>query len=355
LTRDARRRVGVLLINLGTPESPSTGDVRRYLREFLSDPRVIDTHPLGRWLLLNAVILPTRPARSAAAYQKVWMEAGSPLLVHGRALVRAVALELGPDFVVELAMRYGKPSIASGLARLREADVDELILFPLFPQYSAAATASALAEAHQRLAADWDVVPVSSLGAFCDHPGFIAAIAEIAEPALAEFQPDHVLFSYHGLPERQIRKSDPSGSHCLASDDCCDAIGSTNRNCYRAQCHATTRALRERLALDSQRSSVSFQSRLGRTPWIQPFTDHLLDDLPKRGVKRLAVFCPSFVADCLETLEEIGIRAREQWTAAGGEALLLIPCPNAHPTWVKAVADLVRTRAIAVHDELTPS
>jgi ferrochelatase len=342
------RRSGVLLINLGTPDSPSTRDVRRYLREFLSDPRVIDSHPIVRSLLLYLVILPTRPARSAAAYQQVWMEGGSPLLVNGRALERAVAEALGEDFVVELAMRYGNPSIADALARLRAAGVDELILFPLFPQYSAAATASALGRVFEELAAGWDVETVSSIAPFYDAPGFIDSVAAVAEPELAAFGADHVLFSYHGLPERQIRKSAPDASGCLASDDCCERAAAAAGGCYRAQCFATTRALQARLGLEADQCSVAFQSRLGRTPWIRPFTDHLLDELPKRGVKRLAVFCPSFVADCLETLEEIGIRAREQWRQAGGEELLLIPCPNAHPSWVSAVADMVRDRSSAV-------
>jgi ferrochelatase len=339
------RRSGVLLINLGTPDSPSTRDVRRYLRQFLSDPRVLDSNAIVRTLLLNLVILPTRPARSAAAYRKVWMENGSPLLVHGRALQEAVAEALGDDFVVELAMRYGNPSIASGVARLRAAEVGELLLYPHFPPYSAAATASALAEALDQLGASWDVGPVSTVGAFYDDPGFIDAMAQIAEPRLAAFGADHVLFSYHGLPERQIRKSAPKSAGCLDREGCCDAPDAAAGGCYRAQCFATSRALRARLQLDEQSCSISFQSRLGRTPWIRPFTDHELDELPKRGVKRLAVFCPSFVADCLETIEEIGIRAREQWNEAGGEELLLIPCPNVHPTWVEAVARRVRERA----------
>ena len=339
------RRSGVLLINLGTPASPSTGDVRRYLRQFLSDRRVIDTHPVLRKLLLETVILPTRPAKSARAYQQVWTPDGSPLLVHGRALTRALQAALGDRFRVELGMRYGKPSIGAGLDALRAAGVDELILFPLFPQYSAAASASALAECFERLGEGWDLGAVRAIGPFYEHEAFVGALAEIAEPRLASFGADHVMFSYHGLPERQIRKSDASGQHCLTGESCCDRIQDANRNCYRAQCFATTRALRARLGIEEARSSITFQSRLGRTPWIRPFTDHAFDELPQQGVKRLAVFCPSFVADCLETLEEIGIRGREQWSRAGGEELLLIPCPNSHPSWVLGVAQIVRDAA----------
>lgn len=344
MTRTGHRS-GVLLINVGTPDSPSTRDVRRYLRQFLSDPRVLDSNAVLRTLLLYGVILPTRPARSARAYRKVWMQGGSPLRVHGQALRKAVSEALGDAFAVELAMRYGNPSIASGLERLRAADVDELILFPLFPQYSAAATGSALAEAFEQLGAGWDLVPVSTVAPFYDDPGFIDAIAAIAEPELAAFGADHVLFSYHGLPERQIRKSARDPDHCLASEGCCHAIEAAQSGCYRAQCFATSRTLRRRLGLDETHCSVAFQSRLGRTPWIRPFTDDELDQLPKRGVERLAVFCPSFVADCLETLEEIGIRARQQWEEAGGEQLLLIPCPNAHPRWVETVVKRIHERA----------
>ena len=170
-------------------------------------------------------------------------------------------------------------------------------------------------------------------------------MAALARTPLREFRPDHVLFSYHGLPERQIRKSDASGSHCLSSDSCCAAIGAANPDCYRAQCFATTRALAAALALEAERHSISFQSRLGRIPWIRPYTDQVLAELASRGIRRLAVLCPSFVADCLETLEEVGIRARQQWMEAGGEDFLLIPSLNADPRWAEGVADMVRDRA----------
>lgn len=342
MTPTDRPRTGVLLVNLGTPDAPRPREVRRYLREFLSDPRVLTMPTLARTLLLEGVILPTRPRKSAAAYRQVWMDAGSPLLVHGRALREGVAKALGDDFVVELGMRYGNPSIASAVDALATAGVDRLVALPLFPQYSAAATASALAKIHEVTASRFDVRALVTLGAFHDDPGFIAAWREVARPVLADFSPDHVLFSYHGLPENQIVKSDPSGSHCLATADCCAIARAANRHCYRAQCFRTSEALVETLSLDVARTSSAFQSRLGRTPWIRPFTDEAVVELAGRGVERLAVMCPAFVADCLETLEEIEIRLAEQWRSLGGRALRLVPSLNAHPRWVEAVADLVR-------------
>jgi ferrochelatase len=338
----AERPTAVLLVNLGTPDSPAVGDVRRYLREFLSDPRVIDINPVGRWLLLELVILPLRPARSASAYRKVWGEDGSPLLAHSRRLTAGVQAALGPGYVVELAMRYGNPSIPAALARLEAAQPERIVVLPLFPQYSSAATGSAIERVYQVLGGAWNVVPLATIGAFHDDPGFLDAFAEVGRRHLEPFRPDFVLFSYHGLPERQIRKSDPGGAHCLRSATCCDRAVPENRHCYRAHCYATTRALAARLGLTADRHSVAFQSRLGRTPWIRPYTDLVLPELARAGKKRLAVLCPAFVADCLETVEEIGIRAREQWRGLGAEELLLVPSLNAEPRWVAAVADLVR-------------
>ena len=328
---------GVLLLNLGTPDSPRVPDVRRYLRQFLSDPLVIDLPRPLRRLLLEAVILPFRPRRSAEAYAKIWTDAGSPLLVHGLALRDRVAAALGGDFAVELGMRYGEPSIPGAVERLRGAGAGRVLVMPLFPQYSEAATRSALEAAALALdgrALSWRVVRED----FHAEPGFVAALAERAAPALERFRPDHVLLSYHGLPERQIRRLDASGGHCLAKADCCDALGEVNRRCYRAQCHATSRALARALGLAPEAHGTAFQSRLGPTRWIRPYTDRVLPELRRRGVARLAVLCPSFVADCLETLEEIGIRAREQWRELGGEALELVPCLNADPAWARTLA-----------------
>jgi len=325
---------GLLLINLGTPDAPTTPAVRRYLHEFLSDPRVIDINPVGRALLLHLVILRFRPAKSAHAYRAIWdPERGSPLLSHGKDLAAGVQARLGNAWRVELAMRYGSPSIASALRQLREVDrVDRIVALPLFPQYAASSTATAVARVMELAPGAWDVPALDVVPAFFDDPGFLAAWEEVARPALAAARADHVLFSFHGLPVRQIHKSDRE-ARCLRAPDCCDRPHPT---CYRNQCYATARALAERLGLTDY--TVCFQSRLGRTPWIEPHTDATIDRLAREGKKRLAVLCPAFVADCLETLEEIGMRARDQFKAAGGEELVLVPSLNATPRWVEAVA-----------------
>jgi ferrochelatase len=335
-------RTGVLLVNLGTPDSPATRDVRRYLREFLGDPLVMDIPALPRWLILHCLILPFRPRRSAAAYQKIWTAEGSPLRVQGLRLRDGVARELGGGYAVELAMRYGEPSIRGALERLASAGIDRWVVLPLFPQYSAAATRSAVDKVTCELARAGNTAPTRVLGAFYDDAGFLAAFRDVARRHLDAFRPDHVLFSYHGLPERQVRAADASGVHCLASAACCDAVSEVNRDCYRAQCFATTRSLAQALGLGPREHSLSFQSRLGRTPWIQPYTDRVLAELAARGARRLAVVCPAFVADCLETLEEIAIRGREQWLGLGGDALELVPSLNAEPAWIEAVAAMVR-------------
>jgi ferrochelatase len=336
---------GVLLVNLGTPDAPETGPVRRYLREFLSDPRVIDIPRLARFLLLNLIILPLRPKKSAAAYASIWSHdglKGSPLLAHGRALQSKVQALLGRDYVVSLGMRYGNPSLHSAVNELERAGTTSFTCLPLFPQYSSAANGSAVEEVMRVVKGRWNIPGINFLGAFYDHPGFLDAFAEISRPQLEAFRPDFVVFSYHGLPERHMHKSDPTGRHCLSSPHCCDRIVPANRFCYRAQCFVTTRGLVERLGLEPGRFESTFQSRLGRTPWIKPYTDEFLPELAKKGVRRVAVLCPAFVADCLETLEEIGDRARADWKAAGGEELTLVTSLNSHDVWAKVVADMVR-------------
>jgi ferrochelatase len=333
-------RTGILLINLGTPDAPDPAPVRRYLREFLSDPRVLDINPIGRALLLNLIILPVRPKRSAAAYKKIWTAEGSPLLVHSRALAAALR-ERMPEYPIELAMRYGSPAIEPALTRLRERSCDRIVVVPLYPHYAASSTGSSVERVYRIAAKLWNTPYITVVPPFYEHPAFIGAFAAVGRPQLEALAPDRVLFSFHGLPERHvIASADPN--LCVAKPDCCDHLVDGNRNCYRAQCFATARALAAKLGLASDAWSISFQSRLGRTPWIKPYTDEVIPALAKQGVRKLAVFCPAFVADCLETLEEIGIRARTDFQAAGGETLELMTSLNAEPVWVEALEQLVR-------------
>jgi ferrochelatase len=336
---------GVLLLQLGTPTSPEPRDVRRFLREFLSDPRVIDLPAPLRFLLVRLVVLPQRARVSAAAYRAIWTPEGSPLLAHSRALAAALARALGPGFAVELGMRYGEPSLAGALARLRAAGAGRILALPLFPQLAEATVGSARASLRAHAAAAG--VRAEVLPPFFDDPGFLAAWSEVAREPLARLRPDHVLFSFHGLPERQVRSADPTGAHCLARAGCCEADEAPLARCYRAQCSATARALAAALSLEARAWSLGFQSRLGRGAWIRPYTDECLEALAARGAKRLAVLCPSFVADCVETLEEIGIRGRARWRALGGDELQLVPSLNAHPAWVAALAAMARRAAAA--------
>lgn len=336
------RPTGVLLIQLGTPDSTEVSDVRKYLREFLSDPRVIDIPAPARALLLNAVILPFRPRRSAEQYEKIWTDDGSPLTIHTESLSSALQEALGDGYRVAYGMRYQNPPIETAVTRLAAANCDRIVVLPLFPQYASASTGSALEKALDVIGERWNVPNVVTIGDFYDEPGFIRSVAEVARPQLEAFDPDHTILSYHGLPEKQVKKSDPTGEWCLQRPDCCDQMVEANRFCYRAQCFATSRALASELNLEDGTYSTTFQSRLAGQKWIEPYTDVKVEELYKSGVRRLAVLTPSFTADCLETLEEIGIRLREQWEGLGGEELLLVPCVNASPSWVAAVVDLVR-------------
>ncbi|MBI1909270.1 MAG: ferrochelatase [Deltaproteobacteria bacterium] len=311
---------GILLVNLGTPSAPTTKAVRRYLKQFLSDPRVIDINPILRFGLVRFLILPFRSPRSARQYQKVWTAEGSPLLCRTEALRKAVAENLGEDYVVEIGMRYGTPSIESGLKKLMEKKVSCLKVLPLFPQQASSSTGSAIEEFFRVAGRLRQIPPVQILPPFYDCEGFLDSFAEIGRPLVEKARPDHILFSFHGLPERHIAKGDP----------------------YQMQALFTARAIARRLGLAEGSYSVTFQSRLGRTPWIRPYTDRTLLDLVRQGKKRFLVFCPSFVADCLETLEEIAIRNREAVLAAGGEEVILVPSLNTHPRWVETVCDLVR-------------
>jgi len=331
-----KERVGLLLVNLGTPDTPHPRDVRRYLREFLSDPRVMDLPPLRRFLLLELLILPRRPRVAAAAYRKIWTSDGSPLLVHGRALAGKLQARLGDAVQVELAMRYGSPSVASALDRFDRGGVSRLTLLPLYPHYSAAATGSTIEHVLKSAGGRWNTPFLQVVPPFYEHPAYLDARAETVRPFLAGGEPERVFMSFHGLPERQLRRSDPSGRHCLARADCCAAIDAANRYCYRAQCYASARQLGERLGLAPERVGVCFQSRLGRTPWLRPYTDQVLVEAARRGL-RDALVVPSFVADCLETLEELSMRGVESWRANGGNSLRVVPALNADDRFVEAV------------------
>ena len=332
-------RHGLLLTNLGTPDSPATGDVRRYLGEFLWDKHVLDINPVGRWLLLHGIILRLRPKKSAHAYSKVWTERGAPLLFHTEDLAQKVSPLMGPDWKVAIAMRYGRPSLADGLeALLADGPLETLTVLPLYPQYASSTTFSTFERLDELLEKRGGPKPaLRVVRDFFTDPGFIGAQAEVARPLLDAFKPDKILYSFHGLPERHLSRIHPEACRF---DTCCDAISARNALCYRAQSFATARALAK--TLGDGEPLVAFQSRLGKIPWIRPYTDEMLTELPKQGIKRLAVLCPSFTADCLETLEEIGLRAKEDFIAAGGEDLLAIPCVNSHPSWARAVVELAK-------------
>lgn len=346
----AMSQCGLVLLNLGTPDSPAVGDVRTYLREFLSDPRVVDISALRRWALLNLIILPFRPKQSAAAYRKVWTDRGSPLLFHGQDLIAKLKVRLPDDVTIRLAMRYQNPSVRDVLAEFRHEGIDRLIVLPLFPQYSSAAWGSAVEAVYVEANRLWNVPAIQVVPPFFDHPAFIDSFASVTEPVLADLDPDMILMSFHGLPERHVRKSDESSDqrHCLRADNCCDKIVKANRNCYRAQCFATARALASALNLSPDQYEVAFQSRLGRSTWIRPYTDIRVRELAQAGVKRLAVLSPAFVADCLETLEEIAIRASEDFQAHGGERLELVPSLNSEDRWADGIITILADAGVPI-------
>ena len=345
---------GLLLINLGTPESPRPSDVRRYLREFLMDPRVIDIPAWRRWLILNLFILPLRPRQSGAAYAKIWTDEGSPLLVYSRGLQRKVQERLGRGIPVELGMRYGNPSIPQALRKLKEREVDRIVVFPLYPQYSSAANGSSLELTFKAAARYWNVPNLQVIPPFYDHPAFIEACAGVCRPVMDRVRPERVYFSFHGLPERQLLKSDETGVHCLRGENCCGSIGAANRNCYRAQCYETARLLGDRLGVAPDRRVVCFQSRLGRTPWIRPYTDELLVEHARAGCKRAVILSPAFVADCLETLEELGLRGAESWQKNGGELLALAPAVNDSDSWADGLVRIARDSTAWLGDRPPP-
>ncbi|MGB6144028.1 MAG: ferrochelatase [Rhodanobacter sp.] len=330
----------LILVNLGSTPSTDVADVRRYLDQFLMDRHVIDVPwPLRR--LIVSLVLRTRPAASAAAYRSIWWDEGSPLLVIGRRLQARVA-ERWHGAPVELAMRYGEPSIEKVLCDLARRGIQRATLLPLYPQFADSTVTTVLEEARQTLQRHRLRLQLDLVAPFHDRPEYLSALGASMRPYLAQPH-DHLLLSYHGLPERHIRKADPTGRHCLCGPSCClEPPANVLERCYRAQCVRTSERLTAALGVPHERWSLAFQSRLGRAKWIEPHTDVVLKELAAQGVRRLLVACPAFVADCIETLEEIGIRGRETFLAAGGEELTLIPCLNDQPQWADAVAALCR-------------
>jgi ferrochelatase len=329
----------VLLVNLGSPNSSSARDVRKYLREFLMDGRVLDAPYPVRFGIVHFMILPWRPKKSAAAYEKIWTAEGSPLLVTSRKVQARLQQRLGMP--VELAMRYQNPSIDKALAKLRAEGVKKLFLIPMFPHYAMSSYETAVARVASLLTKIAPEMSLSVMAPFYEHPDYIKALVGSAADYLR--QPyDHLLFSFHGIPERHLRKSDPTSCHCLAKQECCAGTSPVHHTCYRAQCLKTARAFAKLAGLPEDKFSIAFQSRLGRDPWLQPYTDHVLETFARTGIRKLLVICPAFVADCLETLEEIGIRGRQSFRDAGGEELTLIPCLNEHPLWIAALEKMVR-------------
>jgi ferrochelatase len=328
---------GILLVNLGSPDSTSVSDVRRYLNEFLMDERVIDTAwPIRRFIV--GMILINRPKESAHAYEKIWTKEGSPLVVTSQNVQRRLQELI--KMPVELAMRYRNPSIPGAVRKLAEQGVDDLLLIPLFPHYAMSSFETAVERVKEVARKIAPRMRIEVQPPFYKNADYIAALVTSAQEYLKKDY-DYLLFSYHGLPERHLKKSDPTGSHCLAREDCCEVASPAHETCYRAQCFQTTAAFVQQAGVPREKYSVSFQSRLGKDPWLKPYTDFELERLAKQGVKKLLVICPAFVADCLETIEEIGIRGRETFMQAGGQEFSQIPCLNEHPLWIEALEGMI--------------
>lgn len=335
---NSNRKVGVLLVNLGTPQSPSLRHVFNYLNEFLTDPRVIDLPWFKRQLLVRGIIVPAKLRQSTTFYQKLWMPEGSPLLVHGLALRNQLQIQLGECYKVVLGMRYQQPSLAQALEELKQAHVDKIVVLPLFPQYASATTGSV----HQKimeLIKGWNVIPeLHLINSFPDHPAFINALLERSkEYPLDQFE--HVLFSFHGLPERHLTAATVPGK-CQV-EGCCQKLSSGNQHCYKGQCYVTVRALSAKLGIGPEKYTVCFQSRLGKDPWITPYTSEVIHQLALKGIKRVLVFCPAFVCDCLETTIEISHEYAQEFRRRGGELLQLVEGLNSHPIWIEGVKQLI--------------
>ncbi|HEX5172466.1 MAG TPA: ferrochelatase [Cyclobacteriaceae bacterium] len=333
-------KTAVLLINLGTPDSPSVSDVRSYLSQFLNDPRVIDIPWLLRKMLVNLIIVPFRAPKSAKIYKKLWTENGSPLLYYGKRAADLLSKELPSDFDVHLAMRYKNPSIPAVLENIRRKNYGRIIILPLFPQYASASTGSALDEV-MRVVRKWWVIPeMNIISQYYDHPRFIEAfVARGKTYNLNEY--DHILFSYHGLPERQVDKVYEDG---LCSDrDCENEITEENKYCYKATCYATTRLIASSLNIPKDRYTVCFQSRLDQK-WIKPFSDEIVKQCAQKGMKKLLVFSPAFTADCLETVIEIGEEYNDIFKEHGGEKVQLVESLNDHPLWIQCLKEMIQVQ-----------
>lgn len=331
------------MIQLGTPDSPKTSDVRRYLSEFLNDPRVIDIPWLPRTLLVNGIIVPFRAPKSAKVYKELWDFGNgvSPLITHTQAVKELLQGRFeGDDVTIEVAMRYQNPSMESVLDRMRKANYDQIVILPLFPQFASASTGSAVEKAMNIIRKWWVIPDISVISQFYDHPGYIDAVVDRAkEFNLSDY--DHVLFSYHGLPERQVDKVYNDG---LCKDHACETeITDDNRFCYKATSYATTRIVAEKLGLSEKDYTVCFQSRLDKK-WLEPFSDKVVEEWGKKGAKKLLVFSPAFVADCLETIIEIGEEYQEIFEEHGGEKVQLVPSSNDHPRFIDCLEDLVRSK-----------
>ncbi len=325
----------LLLVNTGSPSAPTPAAVRTYLRSFLMDPRILAMPKAARWTLVNLVIAPTRAGHVAKAYGSVWTPEGAPLVAITRRTKEAVEREAGA--VVEMGMVHGEPSIASALERIRERHAGLILCVPLFPHFAEASFGSGAAAVRAAAKEAGMADRVSIVAPYFENSGYIEALLEVCRAAISR-NVDHILFSYHGLPLAHLRAADPTGGHCLASAHCCDdAPADVVGRCYRAQVRRTTEALSLRAGWDPRRYSISFQSRLGPGQWLGPNTTEVLREWPRRGARRLAVVCPSFVTDCLETLEEIGMRGREIFLGAGGEEFTLVPCLNDAPAWIRTL------------------
>lgn len=330
---------GVLLVNLGSPESPTAKDVKPYLDEFLMDKYVIDVPFLLRALLVRGIILRKRPEKSAAAYAKIWTEDGSPLIVFSKKMHAKVQKQV--DVPVALAMRYGTMTILKGLQELKEKGVTEVMLLPLYPQHAMASTVTILELAEELRKKHFPEMKFTVVPAFYNKPDYIKALANSMKKYLDTFEYDHLLFSYHGIPERHIRKTDITKSHCKIDGSCCNTPSPAHEFCYRHQCYETTRQVVELLNIPKEKYSQTFQSRLAGDKWLEPYTDIEVNKMPEKGIKKLAVVTPAFVSDCLETLEEIAMEANHQFKEHGGEEFLAIPCMNDGDEWCGVVANWI--------------